>query len=129
MKKSKWVRYNGGVVSSYPCAKPNKLKIGKAYEVKEELSFGRIILVGYEGEFPSSWFDKVSPKYKPSFMAFSCNTPQKGMQYSCTKILLDDYGKASFEEVKTSPVTDIYIVAEETYRVETMNTIYIVRIL
>lgn len=132
MKKKKWVRYNGGIISSSPCTRPNKLKIGKAYQVEEELDGHYTMLyrlVGIPGEFNYVWFDTIEVNYKPTYVATSFQIPSEGMCLECTRLSFSEKGRVSYQEIKTSPIMVVYPIAEQTYRAETINSIYIVHCL
>ncbi len=124
----KFVRYNGGTESYYGCSEPTNLVVGKVYEVINENDRGwqtDYTLKGVSGYFNSCWFDEVDSKN--TFMAFSNKVPTVGERYECNRLeFICDNPK--LVSCITSTVKDILYIGNNTYRVLTANSVYIVQV-
>ena len=135
MKKKKWVRFIGGIPSIHECCtNPKKLlTLGQAYRVKEEVDGYYTTLyrlVGIQGEFNSVWFDELPDNYKPTYVVTSSQIPDIGMCLEIRKLSFSDKGRVSRKRLaRTAPLTVVVSIAEQTYRVETYEAIYIVHCL
>lgn len=121
----KYVRYNGGTESYYGCSNPNTLIKGRVYEVRAIYDRGfqtDYTLKGVDGYFNSSWFDEL----KATYFAYSPMLPTKGQKYCC-KRLTGVHGGHS-EDCLTSFVESVELIGINTYKVETENSVYVVKI-
>lgn len=131
----KKVRYNGGTESYKYSTKPDKLVVGKEYEVisiAQSAFQTNYTLRGVKGEFNSVWFDeittsKVENSKRVVNLAVSEDIPKLGESYHCAKIEFVD-GKPKLLRCLTSPVKKVEEVGVNTYYVRTNNSVYIVKV-
>ncbi len=123
------VRYNGDTYHYKPCDEPKALKKGKRYKVigfvKGEFQTN-LILKGIKGEFNSLWFDEWSgsrPLSKPVYHCSAPRLPKVGEQ-------LVAFDSTRGIDVLSSTVKSIKKKHwfSRTWRVETRNTIYLVKL-
>ena len=122
----KRVIYNGETGFLHPCSDPSVLCPGKVYTVvKEEVSdwHTEYTLDGVDGEFNSVWFNTIMPTY----FAIGNYIPRVGYIYRCNKIIMTDSG-CYMQGWRTSTVQEVEFVGENTYKVTTYNSIYLVTI-
>ena len=120
MKK---VVYNGNTLTYAPCSDPSNLIMGKVYNVvHEEVGAWQTnyTLEGVTGSYNSVWFNPV----KPIYMASSSEYPKKGDTYRCFKMFSGEH-----KCMLTSHVQDVMLLGAYTYKVETLNSIYIVQVI
>ena len=126
---TKKVRYNGGTESYYGCSDPEKLIVGKEYNVISEKDRGGqtdYTLEGIEGTFNSVWFDVVNFGNKV-YIAIADKTPIINEKYECSKIeFLDDSPKLI--ECSTSIVKEVNPLGNNVFQVTTSNSVYIVKV-
>ena len=118
----KQVIYNGGTMSYYGCSDPSILTVGKVYNVVNARDRGwqtDYTLEGVEGEFNSVWFDDVLPTH----FAIGTTVPVEGKRYECCKL---DVEVVNRSKVKTSTVQSVSVIGENTYKVTTRNSVYVV---
>lgn len=126
---AKIVRYNGGNVSYYSCSSPEKLIVGKTYEVCRTIvknSQTDYVLKGIEGEFNSVWFDEILSE-KKVYIAVSNEVPRAGSRYICQKISYAGEN-VKLTKVRTSIIKSVTCVGNNIYNVDTANTSYIVSV-
>jgi len=125
----KQVVYNGGTQSYYGCSDPAILVVGQTYEVIHEEDRGwqtNYTLRGVKGQFNSVWFEDVNPMVtsKPTYFAFSKNIPVVGKRYSVQK--LNSHNQ--LDSWSTSAVLSAVLIGDNTYKVVTRNSIYLVQV-
>jgi hypothetical protein len=119
-------RYNGDTYHYKPCDDPKALKKGKRYKVvgfvKGEYQTN-LILKGVKGEFNSLWFDNWEiPEGKPVYQCSTSRIPKVGEQ-------LVAFDQTRGIDVLSSTVKNVKKQwLSRTWRVETRNTIYMVRL-
>ena len=122
------VRYNGGKDSYNACSEPKELVVGQEYEVVS-IEKGdwqtNYTLKGIKGKFNSVWFDEVS-LYPPTYLAVSNKKPIVGYAYECSRMEYID-GAWKLSRKKTSNVKAVEQIGKVTYKVETLNSTYIVQ--
>ena len=126
---AKIVCYNGGKMSYYSCTDPDKLIVGKEYEVEAVHDRGwqtDYKLKGVEGEYNSVWFTEVSST-ETVYMAIAQHPPAIGKSYSIYNIEFVD-GKPKLEGRLTSAVNQIKYMGNNIYNVTTCNSTYIVKV-
>ena len=124
----KIVRYNGDKCSYYSCSNPDKLIVGKEYEVISEIDKGwqtDYILNGVEGHFNSVWFTVVNSGC--TYMALSHNVPTVGDSCQCS-VLSFDGSNLNLLNRLTSTVTDVSHIGSNIYYVTTLNSVYIIKV-
>ena len=123
----KRVRYNGERESYYHCSSPDKLEVGKVYEViSEKVSefHTEYTLKGVEGEFNSVWFDDI-PEDR-IFISHSNNTPVVGEKFTLYKLIVIS-GKPYFQRWPTNiTVKAVEYIGGNIYKVNTNSSTYIV---
>lgn len=122
------VKYNGGTESWYSCTKPTQLEVGKEYEVLSVKDLGwqtNYTLKGINGEFNSTWFEKVN---QPElYMALAKTLPTIGQNYTCYRIEFVE-GQPKLISCHTSSVKGIQKLGNNMYKVSTKNNVYIVQV-
>ena len=123
------VIYNGGTESYYTCTSPIGLIFGAKYKVigADDRGFQtNYILEGIDGYFNSVWFNLVEAK--PTYLAVSKYVPEVGKSYRCCKMEIKQPGPA-LVKTTTSRVKSIERMSACIYKVETLNSIYLVQVL
>ena len=126
---AKKVRYNGGTQSYYACSDPTNLVVGQEYDVVLSRDRGcqtDYTLKGVDGEFNSTWFDKVFSDDKV-YMAIAHEVPSIGERYSCYKMEFIN-GQPKLVSWSTSIVKGINYMGNNIYQITTRNSIYIVNV-
>ena len=134
----KMVRYNGGRETYYSSSNPNVLKEGQLYEVVHEIDKRfqtNYILKGINGDFNSIWFDTVEcineepetlEQEKTIYFAFSSYVPVEGERLFCARVKDNGYMERG---VRTSNVKAVRRIEDAVYRVETRNSVYLVKVI
>lgn len=118
----KFVKYNGGKQSFYPCTNPQHLVKGKIYEVTHEEDIGCQIeywLDGIDGHYNSKWFNEI-----PAYIGISLESPKLLKEVDCLRVDTKDKN-ISIEMVKTSYARKI-VKNDETYTVITNDGVYFI---
>ena len=121
-----YVIYNGGTQSYYGCSDPWRLIKGKEYKVIGKSDRGwqtDYYLQGIPGAYNSVWFDEILPVY----FATSNKAPVEGERYRCNKLSLDGLN-GELIGWHTSRVKSVELIGQNTYKVLTQNSIYLVTI-
>lgn len=121
----KYVKYNGKTESFRGCSSPHVLSRGRVYVVRSQNMMSdqtNYCLDGVNGEFNSVWFDEM-----PVFFAFSPYVPELGTAMKLVRLEKngDDLQPIA---VFTSDAMNIEEIANDTYRILTKNSVYIVQL-
>lgn len=126
-KAIKLVRYNGKCENTYGSSPPNRLVLGKVYQVVRQYKFGRNIeyeLDGINGQFNSNWFDVINNVT----LAVSNFVPSASSSFVCFAISLKDK-QPLFEEIKIW-IEEVHLFEVNTYRIkDKQGNYYIVQVL
>ncbi len=121
MKK---VYYTGQTSTGYPCSDPSNLVVGKEYNVTGERVGSwqtNYTLEGVKGSYNSVWFRAA----KPTIFAYGSSIPVKKRSYKCGRV---NTFSGDLEKVTTSTVQNVEPIGPNTFIVETLNSIYIVKV-
>ena len=103
------------------------LKEGQVVEISEEIVHNRnigYVLKGYPNQiFNIVWFTDLK-SLKPTKLGWSFALPTMGERYNLIRVDAD----GSFHSVNSSPVQSVQVIGQDTLKVETMNTIYVVQL-
>lgn len=122
------VIYNGGTESYYSCTSPIGLIFGAKYKVigVDDRGFQtNYMLEGIDGYFNSVWFNPANEK--PTYLAVSRYAPEVDKSYRCCKMEIKQPGPV-LVKTTTSKVRSVEKISKSIYKVETLNSIYVVQI-
>lgn len=125
----KRVIYNGSTLSFLDCTNPAVLEKGKIYEVDSESVTPlqtNYALRGIDGQFHSVWFKEI-PDFPKTFLAIGKEVPYPGEECFLSRL-------QGFDRIpqwcyrRTSIVKSVEPIGDNTFRVVTQNSIYILKI-
>ncbi len=122
----KYVKYNGRTESFRPCTASAMLVRNHVYTMHSQVVMidqTNYFLEGVRGEFNSVWFDEV-----PVYFAYSKEEPEYGHAMHLIRLEKTESGVQPIA-VLTSDAVSIEQIANDTYRVLTNNSVYIVQMI
>lgn len=111
---------------------PNSLRLGATYTVRFHVNSARgraYIFEEVEGEYNVNYFRVVEADFPKTYLGYSTEAPKIGFSYLCYRMECSAANGFRIVETRTSTVQKTELIGKDTYKITTINSIYIISII